>query len=168
MNAPYPSGFKGGGRWGEIVWLGDFSGFSREGSRKVVRASFSGVFGDCWRLRISGRSAGNPVFIGFARKKGYLPRHVDTEVKYSREYKPGKPVIGIYTPEQLKILLFNITPRLVPFVAIGGLSGMRSAEIVRMQWGDIFTLFLQVFTDLHQVIFSVSFSEPNARHNALF
>ena len=77
------------------------------------------------------------TLFSFAKKKGYLHRHVDTEVQFSREYKPGKPVIGIYTPEQLKILLFNITPRLVPFVAIGGLSGMRSAEIVRMQWGDI-------------------------------
>lgn len=85
------------------------------------------------------------TLFSFAKRKGYLPRHVDTEVKFSREYKPGKPSIGIYTPEQLKILLFNITPRLVPFVAIGGLAGMRSAEIVRMQWGDIRLATNQIF-----------------------
>jgi len=88
------------------------------------------------RTAMNYRNALRTIF-SFAREKGYLPRHQDTEARFSRKYKPEKPVIGIYTPEQLKILLFHITPRLVPFVAIGGLAGMRSAEIVRMQWRNI-------------------------------
>jgi len=88
------------------------------------------------RTRKNYRNALQTLF-SFARDKGYLQRHHDTEVQFATDYKPEEPEIGIYTPEQLKILLFNIAPRLVPFVAIGGLAGMRSAEIIRMQWRNI-------------------------------
>ena len=119
---------------------------------KIAAKTFSGqvaeiktVDVDNWLDKLAGvskrtkrnyRNALRSLF-SFARDKGYLPRHQDTEIQFARDYKPEKPKIGIYTPEQLEILLSRITPRLVPFVALGGLAGMRSAEIVRMQWRDI-------------------------------
>ena len=88
------------------------------------------------RTKKNYRNALRTLF-SFARDKGYLPRRQDTEVQYSRQYKPEKTVIGIYTPEQLEILLSRITPRMFPFVAIAALAGMRTAEICRIQWEDI-------------------------------
>ncbi len=39
--------------------------------------------------------------------------------------------------EKLRILLFGLEPRLMPFVAIGAFAGLRSAEIVRLEWQEI-------------------------------
>ena len=100
---------------------------------------------DNWLDKLTGKSKRTKknyrnalrTLFSFAKDKGYLPRNQDTEVHFSRDYKPEKPAIGIYTPEKLEIFLSRISPRLVPFVALGALAGMRSAEIVRMHWGYI-------------------------------
>ena len=96
------------------------------------------------RTKKNYRNALQTLF-SFAREKNYLPRQLKTEVEYSRDYQPEKPAIGIYTPEKLELLLSRISPRLVPFVALGALAGMRSAEIVRMEWGDIRLDTKQIF-----------------------
>ncbi len=108
---------------------------------------------DSWLLRmtlLSKRTKKNyrnalRTLFSFARDKGYLPRHQDTEVQFSRQYKPEKTVIGIYTPEQLELLLSQISPRMVPFVALSALAGMRTAEIWKMQWEDIRLHTNQIF-----------------------
>jgi integrase len=77
------------------------------------------------------------TLFSFARQKGHLPRDRQTEAEFSARYNDKGGEIGIYTPAELEILLSRIEPRLVPFVAIGGFAGLRSAEIVRLEWPEI-------------------------------
>lgn len=77
------------------------------------------------------------TLLSFARQEGYLPRGVQTEAEFSKRYSGKGGEIGTYTPEKLKTLLFNIDPRLMPVVAIGAFAGLRTAEIVRLEWPEI-------------------------------
>lgn len=90
----------------------------------------------------SGRTKNNyrsslATLLSYAREEGYLPRGVQTEAEFSKRYDGKGGEIGIYTPEKLRTLLFQIEPRLAPFVAIGALAGLRTAEIVRLEWPEV-------------------------------
>lgn len=90
----------------------------------------------------SGRTKNNyrsalATLLSYAREEGYLPRGVQTEAEFSKRYDGKGGEIGVYTPEQLKTLLLKIEPRLVPFLAIGAFAGLRTAEIVRLEWPEI-------------------------------
>ncbi len=73
----------------------------------------------------------------FAKDKGYLLRDQQTEAEYSSRYNGQGGAIGIYTPEQVELLLNRIAPRLLPVVAIGAFAGLRSAEISRLEWSEV-------------------------------
>jgi hypothetical protein len=45
--------------------------------------------------------------------------------------------IGILTPEQFSTLLANASPETLPFWAIGGFTGMRVAELRRLDWSKV-------------------------------
>jgi integrase len=77
------------------------------------------------------------TLLSFARQEGYLPRETQTEAEFSKRYDDKGGEIGIYTPEKLKTMLFNLDPRFVPFVAIGAFAGLRTAEIVRLEWPEV-------------------------------
>lgn len=77
------------------------------------------------------------TLFSFARQKGYLPRGQESEAEFSARYGDKGGEIGIYTPAQLEMLLTRLEPRFVPFVAIGAFAGLRSAEIVRLEWPEI-------------------------------
>jgi integrase len=47
------------------------------------------------------------------------------------------PDIGILTPEEFSALLANASPATLPFWAIGGFSGMRVAELKRLDWSKV-------------------------------
>jgi integrase len=66
-----------------------------------------------------------------------LPRGEETEAEFSTRYDDKGGKIGIYTPEQFRILLTNIDERFLPFIALGGFAGLRSIEILRLDWQDI-------------------------------
>jgi integrase len=71
----------------------------------------------------------------FARKQGYLSRTEKTEAELVERRNVDRiDSITIYTPEELHILLNNIGDDLVPFIALGGLAGIRTEEIFRMDW----------------------------------
>jgi len=91
---------------------------------------------------LSGRTKNNyrnavRTLFRYGREKNYLPRQEKTEVEFSSRYSPPKTEIGIYTPEQLELLLTRISPRMLPVIAIGALAGLRSAEISRLEWKHI-------------------------------
>lgn len=91
---------------------------------------------------VSGRTKNNyraalGTLFAFARDKGHLPRDSKTEVEFSARYDDKGGEIGVYTPEQLSVLLTNIDRRFVPFVAIAAFAGLRSAEICRLTWDDV-------------------------------
>lgn len=77
------------------------------------------------------------TLLSYAREEGFLPRGVQTEAEFSKRYDGKGGDIGVYTPEKLRSLLFQIEPRLVPFVAIGAFAGLRTAEIVRLEWPEV-------------------------------
>lgn len=90
----------------------------------------------------SGRTKNNyrsslATLLSYAREEGYLPRGVQTEAEFSKRYDGKGGEIGIYTPEKLRTLLSKIEPRLAPFVAIGAFAGLRTAEIVRLEWPEV-------------------------------
>ena len=92
--------------------------------------------------KASGRTKNNYrtaliTLFSFARQKGHLPRDRQTEAEFSARYNDRGGEIGVYGPAELEILLSRIEPRLVPFVAIGAFAGLRSAEIVRLEWPEI-------------------------------
>lgn len=93
-------------------------------------------------MDISGRTKNNyknavtTAFI-FAKQRGYLPRDRQTEAEFVGRFSEEAGEIGIYTPDQLKIFLMRIEPRLLPVVAIGAFAGLRSAEITRLEWPEI-------------------------------
>ena len=91
---------------------------------------------------LSGRSKNNfrsalCTLFTFAKKKGHLPRGQQTEAEFSARYDDYGGPIGIYSPEQLSLLLTNIEKRFVPFVAIGAFAGLRSVEICRLEWSEV-------------------------------
>ena len=100
---------------------------------------------DAWlagMTELSGRTKNNyrnavRTLFRFARDKNYLPRQEKTEVEFSSRYTPANSEIGIYTNEQLEILLTRICPRMLPVVAIGAFAGLRAAEISRLEWKHI-------------------------------
>lgn len=96
-----------------------------------------GIEGAGKRTRNNYRMAMVTLF-SYAREKGYLPRGQQTEAEFVTRFddkKGGK--IGIYTPKQFATLLRYVDDRFVPFVALGGFAGLRSIEILRLEWEDI-------------------------------
>ena len=99
---------------------------------------------DAWLagMTVSGRTKNNyrnavRTLFRFGRDKHYLPRQEKTEAEFSSRYSPAKTEIGIYTNEQLEILLSRISPRMLPVVAIGAFAGLRAAEISRLEWKHV-------------------------------
>src|SRR6185503_4682742 len=72
----------------------------------------------------------------FAAEREYLPIGFDQhlKVKFSAD---GDGEIEVYTTDEFKRLLAAAPDELKPCLAIGGLAGLRSAEIERLYWRDI-------------------------------
>jgi integrase len=78
------------------------------------------------------------TLFSYARDKNYLPRGEQTEAEFVTRYDDKRAgVIGIYTPNEFAALLRYVDQRFLPFVALGGLAGLRSIEILRLEWKDV-------------------------------
>lgn len=78
------------------------------------------------------------TLFAYARNKNHLPRGEQTEAEFTTRLDDKKSgSIGIYTPEQFAVLLKYVDERFLPFVALGGFAGLRSVEILRLEWTDI-------------------------------
>jgi integrase len=75
------------------------------------------------------------ALFSFAQRRGYLPRDRNHEVSLvdPREDRSGGQIV-VYTPEEFRMLLAHADKRLLPFLALGGLAGLRSSEICRVTW----------------------------------
>ncbi len=82
----------------------------------------------------------------FARQRGYLLRDRTTEADMLPRAKDIGAEIGIFRPEELAKLLAKADSNLVPFLAIGAFTGLRHAEILRLDWEDI--RFAQGFVEV--------------------
>lgn len=74
----------------------------------------------------------------YGRNQGYLPENERTAVEKVKKVKAAaNKAPGIYNPQEIKKLLSSIDDRWVPFVAIAAFTGMRSAELHRLDWKDV-------------------------------
>jgi integrase len=73
----------------------------------------------------------------FARQRGYLLRDRSTEADMLPRAKDVESDIEVFRPDQLAKLLKKAPRDLVPFLAIGAFTGLRHAELLRLEWGDV-------------------------------
>lgn len=78
------------------------------------------------------------TLFSYARDKNFLPRGQQTEAEFVTRYNDKKGgQIGIYSPQQFATLLRYVDGRFLPFVALGGFAGLRSIEMLRLEWTDV-------------------------------
>ena len=70
----------------------------------------------------------------FARRRRWCVSNPVAEVEKTKGIG-AEP--GVLNPEQFARLLENASPETLPYWAIGGFAGLRSAELGRLEWSDI-------------------------------
>jgi integrase len=74
------------------------------------------------------------VLFSFAKAQNYLPDEKTTAVEQIQLVRVKSDDVVIFTPEEMAKLLHNAPPELVPILAIGAFSGIRMAELNRLDW----------------------------------
>lgn len=82
----------------------------------------------------------------FARQRGYLLRDRATEADMVPTFKDNSAEIEIFRPADFAKLIAKADPELVPFLAIGAFTGLRHAELLRLDWEDV--RFAQGFVEV--------------------
>lgn len=77
------------------------------------------------------------TMFSFAKRQGYLHPDRKTAAEQTEKFKETDSEIAIFTPEEMQRLLLAAHQRILPFLAIGGFAGIRSAEIHRLHWEDV-------------------------------
>ena len=117
-----------------------------------------GMFADCFRcdlssltpddmqsffdgIDLSARSFNNflgalKTFCRFAQDRGWLSKEVDLMNGVKRRKEKSTPV-EILTPREMVALLEHATPEIAPCLALGAFAGLRSEEILRLEWADV-------------------------------
>ena len=77
-------------------------------------------------------------FMRWAVRKDYLSvSHRLGEADGLRPEHANTAEISFYTPRELTVLLANADDTLRPVIAVGGLAGLRSKELMRLDWADV-------------------------------
>jgi integrase len=117
-----------------------------------------GMFADCFRcdlvsltpddmqnffdsIDLSARSFNNflcalKTFCRFAQDRGWLSKETDLLSGVKRRKEKSAPV-EILTPREMVALLEHATPEIAPCFALGAFAGLRSEEILRLEWADL-------------------------------
>ncbi len=82
----------------------------------------------------------------FAKQAGYLPRDRSTEADGLPRAKAIGDKIEIFRPADFTKLIAKADAELVPFLAIGAFTGLRHAELLRLEWEDV--RFAQGFVEV--------------------
>lgn len=77
------------------------------------------------------------TLFAFARDQGYLPEDRRTAVERVRAEKIKDTSIGTYTAEELARILNAAPQRLVAAIAVAAFAGIRSAELLRLEWRHV-------------------------------
>ena len=77
------------------------------------------------------------TFFHFARSRHYLPKGESTEADDIPKVKDRGGKIGILRPQELAKLLSEADAEAALYLALGAFTGMRSAELIRLEWSDI-------------------------------
>ncbi len=77
-------------------------------------------------------------FLQWAIRKDYLPpTHRLFEADTMRPERANTAEVSFYTPREFAALLETANETLRPIIAIGGLAGLRTAELLRLDWADV-------------------------------
>jgi len=82
----------------------------------------------------------------FAKQCGYLPRDRSTEADGLPRAKTVGGEIEVFRPGDFAKLLAEADAEVLPFLAIGAFTGLRHAEILRLEWEDV--RFAQGFVEV--------------------
>ena len=74
------------------------------------------------------------VFFKFAMLRGFVGDNVVTKTARAKVVRSAP---AIFSPAQMRTVLENAPDDFVPYLAIGGFAGLRSAEIERLDWSEI-------------------------------
>lgn len=93
-------------------------------------------------MDVCGRTKANHLghiiaLFNFAIRRKYLPKDSLDEVKAVERPEEAPTEIEIFTVEEMSELLSAARVELVPWLAIGAFSGLRTAEIRRLDWSEI-------------------------------
>ena len=93
-------------------------------------------------MKASGRTKQNYVrVIGalfrFASAHRYLAKDAIEEVEAVQQAKADNDEIEIFTPSEFAEILITARTEMVCWMAIGGLAGLRSAELQRLDWSEV-------------------------------
>jgi integrase len=93
-------------------------------------------------LNVSPRTRNNflgviATMFSYARSRGYLRKSEKTEAEMVGKAKQRGGDIEIFTPEEFSKLLEHAFPSNLPAFLLGGLAGLRQAEILRLEWDEV-------------------------------
>jgi integrase len=94
------------------------------------------------RMKVSSRTKNNyrgalKQLFRFAQSRRYLSRNEPLAIHDVAEMRVKEGAIEIYTPEEMQLLLAHAPSKLTPFFALGAFAGLRTEEIMRLEWQDI-------------------------------
>ena len=72
----------------------------------------------------------------FAKAQKYVPKEW-SEFDAVPAWKAKEEEIEIFTPAEMAMVLSAADKQMIPFLAIGGFAGLRSAEIERLDWSKV-------------------------------
>ena len=73
----------------------------------------------------------------FCIKRKYLPKDAMEEVEAVQQTREDNGEIEIFTPAEMGELLYATRPEMIPWLAIAGFAGLRTAEIQRLDWQEV-------------------------------
>jgi integrase len=73
----------------------------------------------------------------FAIRRKYLPKDAIEEIEAVQRAKEDNGEIEIFTPVEIKEMLTAARPEMIPWLAIAGFAGLRSAELQRLDWREV-------------------------------
>ena len=77
------------------------------------------------------------LLFSFALTHNYLPEGRATAADPLKKIKAQGGEVEIYTPKQMETILHAAPPHLIPLLAIGAFTGIRMAELARLDWGAV-------------------------------
>jgi integrase len=77
------------------------------------------------------------LLFSFALTHNYLPEGRSTAAEQLKKVKAQSGEVEIYTPGQFTKILHAAPPHLIPLLAIGGFTGIRMAELARLDWNAV-------------------------------
>jgi integrase len=77
------------------------------------------------------------TLFNFAKARGYLPKMIPTEADHVAKAKDRGGNIRVFRPEQLAQLFKAGDEEAKLYFAIGAFTGLRSAELIRLEWEDV-------------------------------